>query len=83
MTRAFMKGFRVDEETLAVDLIDRVGPQGHFLTEEHTLAHFREVWRPGLFDRTMRGGARGGKDLEGRLREFLDMNSRTANGDEP
>ena len=69
MTRAFMRGFSVDEETLAVDLIDRVGPQGHFLTEEHTLAHFREVWRPELFDRTMKGSPPAGKDFDARLGE--------------
>jgi len=68
MTRAFMKGFAVDDEALAADLIDRVGPQGHFLTEEHTLAHFRDVWRPGLFDRSM-SAPPGADDLDARLRE--------------
>lgn len=68
MTRAFMKGFAVDDDALAADLIDRVGPQGHFLTEEHTLAHFRDVWRPGLFDRSM-SVTPGKDDVDARLRE--------------
>ena len=39
------------------DLIDRVGPGGHFLTEEHTLHRFREFWYPSLMDRTRLGAA--------------------------
>jgi len=35
-----------------VDLIDRVGIQGNYVEEEHTLAHFRERWMPQLFDRS-------------------------------
>ncbi|MCX6625246.1 MAG: trimethylamine methyltransferase family protein, partial [Acidobacteria bacterium] len=41
------------EESLALDLIDRVGPGGHFLTEDHTLAHFRDVFYSKLFDRSI------------------------------
>jgi len=36
----------IDDETLAFDLIAKVGPQGHFLAEKHTLKHAAEVWRP-------------------------------------
>ena len=44
--------FEISEETLALDTIHRVGPAGHFLTEEHTLEHFRtDVWYPTIFDR--------------------------------
>jgi trimethylamine--corrinoid protein Co-methyltransferase len=35
-----------------VDLIDRVGIRGNYIAEDHTLAHFKENWFPGLFDRT-------------------------------
>ena len=38
-------------ETLALDAIDEVGPGGDFLTHEHTLRHYREIWYPSLFDR--------------------------------
>jgi trimethylamine---corrinoid protein Co-methyltransferase len=45
-------GFELSEETLALDVIHRVGPSGHFLTEPHTLDHFRkETWIPRLIDR--------------------------------
>ena len=52
MVRRLQRGVRVDEETLAVDVIDAVGPGGHFLSQAHTLRHFRdEFWFPTLMDR--------------------------------
>ena len=71
MVRQYMQGIAVSEEALAVDLIHRVGPGGHYLQEEHTLAHFRDVWYSRLFDRSiharwLEGGA---KRFEERLRE--------------
>jgi trimethylamine--corrinoid protein Co-methyltransferase len=42
----------VDDETLALDLIDSLGPDGSFLETDHTLAHYRERWYPDLFDRS-------------------------------
>ena len=50
--RRIMKGFEVNKETLAFEVIRRVGVSGHFLEDEHTLKHFRkELWFPSLFDR--------------------------------
>jgi trimethylamine--corrinoid protein Co-methyltransferase len=47
-----LAGVRVDQETLAVDVIGRVGPGGEYLTDDHTMAHFKsEFWFPTLFDR--------------------------------
>jgi len=40
--RAVTKPFEVSAETLAADVIDRVGPGGHFLNETHTAGHFRD-----------------------------------------
>ncbi|UCE16952.1 MAG: trimethylamine methyltransferase family protein [Candidatus Bathyarchaeota archaeon] len=37
-----VQGIEVNDETLAVDVIDKVGPGGHFLAEKHTLNHFKE-----------------------------------------
>jgi trimethylamine--corrinoid protein Co-methyltransferase len=45
------QGLEISEETLALDLIDEAGPDGHFLETEHTLRHFKEDWYPRLFDR--------------------------------
>ena len=45
-------GFELNEETLALDVIDKVGPSGHFMTDPHTVRHFRkETWIPSLIDR--------------------------------
>lgn len=42
------RGFEVNAETLATDVIDAVGPGGSYLAEEHTVRHFRhQIWLPG------------------------------------
>jgi len=46
-----MGGFPVSENDLAVEVIEGVGPGGHFLAEPHTLANMRRLWRPRFFDR--------------------------------
>jgi len=41
------RGFEVNPDTLAVDVIRKVGPGGHFLSEKHTITHMRtEQWVP-------------------------------------
>jgi trimethylamine---corrinoid protein Co-methyltransferase len=52
LVKRFMGGVEVTDETMAVDVIDQVGPGGHYLGEDHTFRHFRENWFPKLFDRT-------------------------------
>ena len=47
----FVAPVEVSDETLALDLIDEIGPDGQFLDTEHTMAHFREHWYPTVFDR--------------------------------
>ena len=47
----FMNGVPVTDDTLAIDLIDRVGPGGHFLREDHTMNHFGKVRYSKLFER--------------------------------
>ena len=34
----------VNPETLATEIIKKVGPSGTFMTEKHTRKHFREFW---------------------------------------
>lgn len=47
-----VRGFQLNTETLALDLIDRIGPTGHFLAESHTVKHFRNEFHiPQLLDR--------------------------------
>jgi trimethylamine--corrinoid protein Co-methyltransferase len=52
--KRIMGGVEISSETMAVEVIDRVGPRGHYLADDHTFEHFRENWRPGLFDRATR-----------------------------
>ena len=41
-----------EEETFAIDIIEKVGPKGSFLDKQHTVEHFRnELWFPTLLDR--------------------------------
>lgn len=50
--KRILRGITVNEETLALEVIKRVGIGGNFLTDDHTLDHFREeLWAPHGFDR--------------------------------
>jgi len=52
MVKRFCRGIRIDEEHLAIDVLHKVGPGGNFISEIHTLNHFRkEQWRPSLINR--------------------------------
>jgi len=53
MVNRILRGFEINPETLALDVIDQVGPGGEYLGVKHTLKHFRnEIWRPVLSDRS-------------------------------
>ena len=50
--RKIAQGIRVDDETLALDVIDSVGCGGHFLGEESTFKNFKkEFWLPKVINR--------------------------------
>jgi len=71
MVNQFMRGLPVNDDTLALDMIDKIGPGGHYLYEDHTLNHFKDVWYSDLFDRTIYQTwfEQGAKRFEERLRE--------------
>ena len=46
-----MAPVEINDETLALDLIDKIGPDGSFLDSDHTMKHFRERWYPQVFER--------------------------------
>jgi len=47
-----MKGIEVNKETLAEDVVHKVGPGGNFLTEKHTVEHLRkEIFIAEIFDK--------------------------------
>ncbi len=63
---------------MAIDVIDEVGPAGHFLSTDHTYRHFKENWFPKLFDRStyetwrVNGGLTLGERAAARAREILE-----------
>jgi trimethylamine---corrinoid protein Co-methyltransferase len=71
---AFMKGIEISDETLCLDLIDEIGPEGQYLDCQHTLDNFRNRWYPNLFDRSSYDGwkAKGGKSLGERAVEEVN-----------
>ncbi len=71
MVNQYMRGLPVSDETLALDVIHKVGPGGHFLQEDHTYKHFRNVWYSSLFDRTIyeQWFDQGSKQFTERLRQ--------------
>ncbi len=55
MVLRVLRGIEVTPETIAADVIKRVGPAGHFLREPHTVKHMRdEFFFPTLSDRDLR-----------------------------
>lgn len=42
MIHRMLAGIAVNEDTLAFDVIERVGPGGHFVTEDHTIEHMMD-----------------------------------------
>jgi trimethylamine--corrinoid protein Co-methyltransferase len=50
--KRLMRGVRVDDVTLALEAIKRVGPMGEFVTDPHTYDNFKkELWFPKIMDR--------------------------------
>jgi len=72
MVNQYMRGIIIDEERMALDVIDAVGPSGHFLAEEHTMKYFRDIWYSKLFDRSVNSNwvAKGARKINNRLAEF-------------
>lgn len=49
MIHRILRGMKVDEDTLAFDVIQSVGPGGHFVAEDHTVEHMMdEFFYPAL-----------------------------------
>jgi trimethylamine--corrinoid protein Co-methyltransferase len=62
-----MRPFRVDADSIHLDMLERVGPAGNYLKEKHTLLHFREaLWSSKIL---LREGFVEGHPAEARVRE--------------
>lgn len=72
MIRRILRGIPVNKETIALDVIQKVGPAGNYLAERHTLKYMRqELSTTSLINRRMRDHweASGAKDIAQTARE--------------
>lgn len=69
--RAATKPVVVNEETLALDLIEELGPEGNYLASDHTFGHYREAYYSDLADKRQYDDwlSQGGSTLEERAAE--------------
>ena len=83
MLKHYIRGMEVSPETLAVEVIQNVGHDGHYLGESHTIERCRsEFWLPDLGDRSGLEAWWGGEQentttrctqrWEGLLNEYLE-----------
>jgi trimethylamine--corrinoid protein Co-methyltransferase len=75
MVKRFLKGVKIDAETLATEVIDAAGHGGHFLQSPHTLKHFRsEMWHSRLLLREPYDvwQSKGAKEMDVRVKERMD-----------
>jgi trimethylamine--corrinoid protein Co-methyltransferase len=78
--RRISRGFEVNDETLAGQVIAEVGPAGNFLVHEHTLAHFREQlhipsprWTRDTYETWVEKDGRGmGERATDRVRQIME-----------
>lgn len=52
MVRQIERGVEVDEDTLAFDVIQEIGPNGSYIDSDHTLDNYGSLWSPSVFDRS-------------------------------
>lgn len=72
MIRRVLQGIPVNKETIALDVIQKVGPAGNYLAERHTLKYMRqELSTTNLINRRMRDNweKAGAKDIAQTARE--------------
>jgi trimethylamine--corrinoid protein Co-methyltransferase len=71
--KKFLRGIDFSEESLALSVIEEIGPAGQFLGHQHTLKHLREnMWLPLAFDHDVYDtwSDKGSKDYTTRAREL-------------
>jgi trimethylamine--corrinoid protein Co-methyltransferase len=79
MVKRILRGIPVSDETMALDVMEAVGPGGHYLEQDHTYNRFKtEIWRPKLLDRlnwenwTQAGSKRYSERVHDRVIEILE-----------
>jgi trimethylamine--corrinoid protein Co-methyltransferase len=79
MMKRILQGIPVNDGTMALDVIEAIGPGGHYLEHDHTYDRFKtEIWRPKLIDRLRwddweaMGSKRHGERVHERVLEILE-----------
>ena len=81
MVKRVLRGIEVSAETLAVDLIKKMGFSGNYLFDGHTRKHVRELWQAklgetGSYDAWKNAGARSTTEkAQEKVREILAAES--------
>jgi trimethylamine--corrinoid protein Co-methyltransferase len=70
--RVLMEGIDTSADKLALDVIETVGPRGHFLGQKHTRKKIREIWIPELTHPRPSSGDPPSPDIRKRARAKLD-----------
>jgi trimethylamine--corrinoid protein Co-methyltransferase len=70
--RVLARGLNTDIDGLALEVIEEVGPGGHFLSQKHTRSHMREIWIPSLTHPRMDSGGSQNGDIRKRARAKVD-----------
>ncbi len=72
MTKRMLRGIEINDGTLGLEALARVGPGGNFLSDDHTLKYFKsEYYRPRIFNRGTREiwQSQGANDLNENARQ--------------
>ncbi|MCX6616092.1 MAG: trimethylamine methyltransferase family protein [Acidobacteria bacterium] len=72
--RAATAGVVVNDETLALDVIEELGPTGSYMGHDHTLRHFKDAYYSGLIDKNPFSvwQQRGSTSMEQRAAKMVD-----------
>jgi trimethylamine--corrinoid protein Co-methyltransferase len=70
--RILTAGLNINTNNLALDIIEKVGPGGHFLAQKHTRSNLRERWIPRLTNPQSFVDNGSGLDIRRRARNEVD-----------
>jgi trimethylamine--corrinoid protein Co-methyltransferase len=71
--RILTRGLDTSPEGIALEVIEGVGPGGHFLSQKHTRSHMREIWIPDLTHPRLAPDGELEKDIRKRARAKFDQ----------
>ena len=71
--RKLAQGLDITPDRIALDVIEAVGPGGHFLSQKHTRTHMRNIWIPTLTHPRQYKGEENTQGIQSRARAKLDQ----------